>query len=125
MGNLCKFKVTEAELEEEDERAREETGQTWSPMQYYTKAEDEQILCYIIKHQKYAWVGGRTLWKKMEEEKLLKGRNWGSMMSRFHNYIMENLGSYNLTEEQLNSLREKPMILDEEGKGEADGKAKA
>ena len=61
----------------------------------------------------------------MEEEKLLKGRNWGSMMSRFHNYIMENLGSYNLTEEQLNSLREKPMILDEEGKGEADGKAKA
>ena len=36
MGNLCKFKVTEAELVEADERAKEETGQTWSPMQYYT-----------------------------------------------------------------------------------------
>ena len=122
MGNLCKFKVTEAELVEADERATEETGQTWSPMQYYTREEDEQILRYIINHQKFAWAGGRTLWKKMEEEKLLEGRNWGSMMSRFHNYIMENLGSYDLTEEQQNSLREKTMILDETGKVEADGK---
>ena len=67
MGNLCKFKVTEAELVEADERATEETGQTWSPMQYYTREEDEQILRYIINHQKFAWVGGEHCgrrWKR-------------------------------------------------------------
>ena len=117
--NLSKFKVTEAELVEADERAKEETGQTWSPMQYYTRAEDEQILDYIIKHQRYAWVGGTRLWQKMEEEELLEGRSWSSMMHRFRNHIMDNLGSYHLTEELQNSLREKTMILDEEGKGEA------
>ena len=73
--NLSKFKVTEAELVEADERAKEETGQTWSPMQYYTRAEDEQILEYITNHQRYAWVCGRKLWQKMEEDGVLEGRN--------------------------------------------------
>ena len=55
MGNMAKFKVTEAQLVEADERVMEETGKTPDKMKHYTQAEDEVILKYITEQDKYSW----------------------------------------------------------------------
>ena len=74
MGNLGKFKKTEAQLIQADEKAKaakvEATGRT-VPLQRYTPADDEAILSYIITNGEYSKVGGYQLWEKMEEEKVI------------------------------------------------------
>ena len=77
----------------------------------YTKTEDKAILSYITTNQEYARVGSPRLWKEIEKENVLEGRGWKSMQLRFAK-IMENVGSYDLTEEQICSLKKKSIVKD-------------
>ena len=76
----------------------------------YTTAEEKSILNYIVSNQMYSRVGGRKLWKTMEEQKGVEGRNRGSMRARFNGYIMKNLDCYGLTEEQISFFRDKKEV---------------
>ena len=87
--------------------------------QKYTRTEDTAILSYVISNQEYSRVTGEQLWKDMEKQEVVEGRNWRSMKSRFQNQIMENIGFYPLTEDQRTLLKEKIIVLDEEGNMEA------
>ena len=64
MGNLDKFKKTEAQLIEADEKAKaakvESTGRT-VPKQRYSPSDDKAILSYIINNQEYSKVRGNQL----------------------------------------------------------------
>ena len=120
MGNLKEFKVTEEMLVAADEKAKAEslkkTGRTWSNMQYYTRNEDEEILEYIVEKQQFSRVAGEALFKEMAAEKAVEGRNWKSLQHRFRRHIRNNLQSYDtLTEQQRTFLRERTVVLDEEG----------
>ena len=57
LGNLDKFKKTEAQLIEADEKAKaakvEATGRTL-PGQKYTPSDDKAILTYIINNREYS-----------------------------------------------------------------------
>ena len=49
----------------------------------------------------------------MEKENVLEGRGWVSLMNRFPR-IMEKVDSYDLTEEQISSLKKKSVLKDKE-----------
>ena len=120
MGTLKEFKVTEEKLVAADEKAKaerlEKTGRTW-PYLPYSSAEDEEILEYIVDKQQYSRVGGEALFKEMATEKVVEGRNWESLQNRFRCHIKNNLQLYSfLTNDQRTFLRERTVILDEEGK---------
>ena len=120
MGNLKEFKVTEEKLVAADEKAKakrlEKTGRTWPHLPYST-AEDEEILEYIVDEQQYSRVGGHELFKEMVAQKVVDGRSWVSLRDRFRCHIRKNLQTYSiLTDDQRTFLRERTVILDEEGK---------
>ena len=75
-------------------------------MNFFSKAEDETILHYIVNKQAYNRVGGTKLWRKMEMVLMLGGAHtWRSMRNRFHRILIkaieERVETYNLTEEQI------------------------
>ena len=111
MGNLDKFKKTESQLIEADEKAKaakvEATGRTF-PLQRYSPSDDKAILSYIINKGDYSKVKGNQLWEKMEEEEVVKGRSWMSMQGRFQKTISKKIRSYEfLTKEQISLFRGK------------------
>ena len=121
MGNLKELKVTEENLVAADEDAKAArlaaTGRTWSNLQYYTRDEDEEILEYIVDKLQFYRVRGDALFKEMVAEKVVEGRNWKSLQNRFRNQIMDHLEIYSfLTDQQRTFLRERAVVLDEEGK---------
>ena len=113
MGNLDKFKKTEAQLIEADEKAKaakvESTGRT-VPKQRYSPSDDKAILSYIINNQEYSKVRGNQLWETMEEQKVVKGRGFMSLQGRFQDHIMKNLNSYGLTDEQISFFEAKKEV---------------
>ena len=120
LGSLKDFKVTEERLVAEDEKAKTEmlaaTGHTWSNLQHYTRDEGEEILEYIVEEKQFSRVGGDALFKEMAAKRVVDGRTWKSLRRHFRNQIMENLELYNLTDAQRTFLRERTVVLDEEGK---------
>ena len=120
LGSLKDFKVTEEMLVAAHEKAKTErlaaTGHTWSNLQHFLRDEDEEILEYIVEKKQFSRVGGKALFKEMAAEKAVDGRTWKSLQHRFRNHIMENLELYNLTDAQRTFLRERTVVLDEEGK---------
>ena len=111
MGNLDKFKKTEAQLIEADEKAKtekvESTGRTVS-LQRYSPSDDKAILSYIINNEEYSKVKGTQLWERMEELQVVKGRSFRSMQRRFQQGILRKIGSYDfLTKEQISLFRGK------------------
>jgi hypothetical protein len=67
----------------------------------YTTLEDQKIITYIIKNQRFKHVKGQKLWKLMEERKVVTDRSWLSMMRRFNNFIVKHITLYNLNEGDL------------------------
>ena len=67
----------------------------------YTAIEDQEIINYIIKNQRFKHVKGQKLWKLMEERKVVTDRSWLSMMRRFNNFIVKHITLYNLNESDL------------------------
>ena len=67
----------------------------------YTTLEDQKIITYIIKNQRFKHVKGQKLWKLMEERKVVTDRSWLSMMRRFNNFIVKHITLYNLNESDL------------------------
>ena len=105
--SLFRKRIRDADNLEEEEVQKNQ--KKWK----YTTTEDKAILSYITTNQEYARVGSSKLWKEMEKENVLEGRGWLSMMNRFRK-IMENVGSYDLTEEQISSLKKKLVVKDKE-----------
>ena len=50
----------------------EGVGPTWSKVQCYTRAENEQTINYIVNQQRYSKVWAETLWQEMEKQKVLE-----------------------------------------------------
>ena len=63
------------------------------------------ILNHIIEKHAQARVGKKSLWIKMEKDRVLGGRSWKSMKRRFERTILKSLSSYNLTDEQISSFK--------------------
>ena len=113
IGSWKESKVTE--LVAADEKAKAATGGTW-PNLHFSKDEDEEIIEYIVEKQQFSRVGGRALFKEMAAEKVAEGRSWWSLQNRFQRHIKKNLELYDLTDDQRTLLRERTVVLDEEGK---------
>ena len=111
VGNLKKHKTTEEKMVEADKKS----GRTWKQRVEYLGSEDADILDYINEEQAYSRTGGKALFKEMAAKKVVEGRTWCSLQWRFI-HIMKNLNNYDLTEEQKTCLRERKIILDEDGK---------
>ena len=116
IGKIKSYDLTQEQISlfrkrirDDDNLEEEEVQKRWK----YTTPEDKAILSYITKNQEYARVGSKKLWKEMEKENVLEGRGWLSMMNRFRK-IMENVGSYDLTEEQISSLKKKSVVKGKE-----------
>ena len=71
----------------------------------YTKEEDLKILRYILDNRRMADTNGNTLWKLMEERKVLEERSWQSMKERFRKRIRNNLASYALSPKEMKDLK--------------------
>ena len=76
----------------------------------YTNTEDRAILNFIVSNQLYSKAKGWGLWKKMEEEAVVEGRNSNSLRARFRGHIIKNLGCYDLTDEQVSFFNEKGEV---------------
>ena len=89
----------------------EGVGPTWSKVQCYTRAENEQTINYIVNQQRYSKVRAATFWQEMEKQKVLEGHSWKSLMQRFRNFIMENIGTCTFfTEQKKNFFRETTVL---------------
>ena len=69
LPKLANFEVTEAELNEADEKAKAAaiaaTGRAWSEVKPYTDAEDDALLLYIDSKGLQSKTGSKKLWRKM------------------------------------------------------------
>ena len=106
VSNLAKLGVTKSELVAADKK-REEAAQTRGGEDNpdyrasYSRQEDQAIVAFIAGNRRYGDVGGRELWKLMEERGVVKGRSWQSLKERFRKTILKKIRSYELTGEQL------------------------
>ena len=104
--NLARFGVTKSELVAADKK-REEAAETRGEGEdsgyraRYRRQEDQAIVAFIAGNRRYGDVGGRQLWKLMEERGVVKGRSWQSLKERFRKTILKKIRSYELTGEQL------------------------
>ena len=113
MKRLDKFGLSIEEMEDNDARESSAAGDNDeadmtvhnSSMRgyrrnanYYTTAEDEKIIDYIIKHNKFTGLAGNALWVEMERNGILPGRSWGSLKERFRKVILKQIKIYNLSE---------------------------
>jgi len=116
MKRLDKFGLSIEEMEDNDARESSAAGDNDeadmtvhnSSMRgyrrnanYYTTAEDEKIIDYIIKHNKFTGLGGNALWVEMERNGILPGRSWGSLKERFRKVILKQIKIYNLSEKNV------------------------
>ena len=118
IGNIGSYDLTKQQVSLFRKRLRdndnlEEVEVTSQKKWKYTTTEDQAILSYITTNKEYAKVGSEKLWKAIEKEKVVEGRGWQSMMNRFPK-IMENVESYDLTEEQISSLKKKLVVKERE-----------
>ena len=60
----------------------------------YLRSEDEEILRYISNNGAFSMVGGRSLWQKMEEERVLCDCSSRGMTQRFERIIMKTIRTY-------------------------------
>jgi hypothetical protein len=117
--SLDKFGVTAEELEERDVQEGSEMGnddetdmsQDISSMRgyrsganYYTAADDQKILDYIVQNKRFSHLGGRALWQMMENEEVLPGRTWHSLNERFRKVILKKIRTYGLSEETVSKF---------------------
>ena len=63
-------------------------------MSYDLRSEDEEILRYISNNGAFSMVGGRSLWQKIEEERVLSDCSSRGMMQRFERIIMKTIRTY-------------------------------
>lgn len=74
----------------------------------YDVEEDNKILKFIIRTNRFADIKGNKLWKDMEAEKVNYPRPWQSMKERFRKIIVPKLSIYgemfNLNQEAIDTL---------------------
>lgn len=61
----------------------------------YSKADDINILRYLVRNDQYNMVGGKAVWRRMESLKITS-HSAESMRTRYLRFILMNLNSYNI-----------------------------
>ncbi|XP_053627219.1 uncharacterized protein [Cherax quadricarinatus] len=75
----------------------------------YLHHEDRLIVDFIVKTRRYSEVGGRSLWQLMASKVSgLRGRTWLSLKERFRRHIINHLGSFNLSREEIENFQHPP-----------------
>jgi len=69
--------------------------------QPYSRDEDQAIINYFLDNGGVTRQNGETIWKKMEECKIVPQRTWQSLKTRWHSTINKNLDLYGVTVESL------------------------
>merc|ERR1719203_3207 len=65
----------------------------------YTVNEDLKIVKFIVETKRYDETGGNSLWKTMEERKVVPNRSWSSLKERFRKVIMGNIDQFEMAED--------------------------
>ena len=94
-----------------DEEGKLAAGQSMSH-QRFTVKEDKAILAFIVERKAYARVGSKALFKEIEKERVVEGRDWVSLRNHFRQHIIKDIGSYGLTSEQVSAFKKKTIIKD-------------
>ena len=112
MKRLDKFGVTIEEMELNDmsefsaAEFKDETETNYTTAEDdYTNAEDEKILNYIMKNNKFKDLGGNALWLVMELKGVLPGRSGSSLKERFRKVIVKQIQIYNVSEKNMKRFK--------------------
>ncbi|XP_069165533.1 myb-like protein X isoform X2 [Procambarus clarkii] len=72
----------------------------------YSHKEEKLIVQFIVRTRRYSEVGAKAMWEIMSSTVPgLKGRTWLSLKERYRRHIINHLGVFNLTEEQIHNFR--------------------
>ena len=66
----------------------------------YSFSEEQKIVKWIAKTQRYTEVNGIAMWKLMADSKVLGDRSYQSMKERFRKHIIGKIDMYDLTESE-------------------------
>ena len=80
--------------------------------QRFTKEEDDAMLAFIAANPGYGKPGGKKLWEKMEEQKVLEGRNWRSLHKHYLRTLMD---------KKISSVEDKEGETEEEDEDAMEG----
>jgi hypothetical protein len=72
---------------------------------YYTEAEDNNLLKFIARRERYKSAGGVQLWKLMERRNVVPGHSWQSMKERNRKVLSRKLEEY-LPSDVVNPMQE-------------------
>ncbi|KAK7486995.1 hypothetical protein BaRGS_00021811 [Batillaria attramentaria] len=96
----------------------------------YSKAEDMNILRYLVEEEQYSQAGGKAVWRKMESLKITS-HSAESMRTHFLRFMVLNLDSYNIPDSWKSRLTGNTAMAvkhvpsdgnsDQETEGEEDG----
>ena len=67
----------------------------------YSFSEEQKIVKWIAKTQRYTEVNGIAMWKLMADSKVLGDRSYQSMKERFRKVIIGKIDTYDLREDEL------------------------
>ena len=88
-------RVSDIEDGEEDEPVKR-PGNMFKPNRLpYCRREKEEVVNWIIENSCYRDLRGNQIWKKMEEEKVGKGRSFQSLKERFRKQIITQIHTFN------------------------------
>lgn len=98
-------RVSDIEDGEEDEPVKR-PGNMFKPNRLpYCRREEEEVVNWIIENSCYRDLRGIQIWKKMEEEKVGKGRSFQSLKERFRKQIITQIHTFKLSEEIVENFK--------------------
>ena len=66
--------------------------------QPYCKKEQIQIVEWIIKYNAFKSLGGNSVWQRMEEARVGRGRSWQSLKEHFKKVVIGQIHTFGLTQ---------------------------
>ena len=71
----------------------------------YCRKEQERIVQWIIENRGYNELRGNLLWKKMESDKVSRGRSYQSLKEHFRKVIITQIHTFKLSEDIVDNFK--------------------
>ncbi|XP_015124584.1 uncharacterized protein LOC107046475 [Diachasma alloeum] len=92
-GNSKKYLGIEDKLDESQEPIRSVQYKT---KQKYSREDDKKIVDYIVKNNLIDYVGGLTVFKRIEADEIFKNptRTWQNLKNHYNNVLRDRIAEY-------------------------------